>query len=192
MLGARHAWTREPAGSREGWPSAVCRSAWADLQSPDWEGLLHENRHAHGPHGSRLQWALSTGGRASHTSDGTGSCGFLISSTAESASFPRDRTRYWPTASRPRPRTALKPWGVSDFCGGVLCLHCCASRALSVEEGAALRLCVWASRGCGSSWGARALGHVGFGGRWVWAQRSQWPGSRARIPSARPMGFVAL
>lgn len=117
---------------------------------------------------------------------------FLISSTAESASFPRDRTRYWPTASRPRPRTALKPWGVSDFCGGVLCLHCCASRALSVEEGAALRLCVWASRGCGSSWGARALGHVGFGGRWVWAQRSQWPGSRARIPSARPMGFVAL
>lgn len=192
MPGALHAWTREPAGSREGWPSAVCGSAWADLQSPDREGLLPENRHAHGPHGSRLHWALSTAGRASRTSDGTVSCGFLISSTAESASFPRDGTRYWPTASHPRPRIAFKSWDVSDLCGGVPCLHGCASGSLSVEEGAALRLCVWASRGCGSSWGAWALGHVGFSGCWVWAQRSQWPGSRARIPSARPMGFVAL
>lgn len=164
----------------------------ADLQSPDWEGLLHENRHAHGPHGSRLHWALSTVGRASHTSDGTVSGGLLVSSTAESASFPRDGTRSWPTASHRRPRLAFESRDVFDVCGGVLRLHCRASRSLSVEEGAALRLCVRASRGCGSSWGAWALGHVGFSGCWVWAQRSQRPGSRAQIPSARPMGFVAL
>lgn len=191
-LGAQHTWTREPAGSREGRPSTVCRSAWADLRSPDRGGLLHENRRAHGPHGSRLRWALSTVGRASHTSDGTVSRGFLISSTEEAASFPRDGTSYWPTASHLRPRLAFKALDVFDVCGGVLCLPCRASRSLSVEEGAALRSCVWASPGCGSSRGAWALGHVGFSGCWVWAQRSQWPGSRAQIPSARPMGSVAL
>lgn len=167
-LGARHTRTREPAGSREGWPSIVCGSAWADLQSPDWEGRLHENGHAHGPHGSRLRCALSTVGRASHTSDGTGRCGFSISSPKDSASFPRDRTRDRPMASHLRPRLAFRSSDVFDVCGGVPCLRGCASRPLSVEEGAALRSCAWASRGWGPSRGAWALGHVGFSGCWVW------------------------
>ena len=58
------------------------------------------------------------------------------------------------------------------------------------REGAALRSCVWASRGCGSSWGAGALGHVGFSGCWVWARHSQRPGSRTQTPSPRRMGSV--
>src|SRR5574340_1249705 len=70
MLGARHTWTRERAGSREGWPTIACRSAWADLQGPGCEGL-RENSHAHGAHGSRLHGALSTVRRAPRAAHGT-------------------------------------------------------------------------------------------------------------------------
>ena len=93
-------------------------------------------------------------------------------------------------------RLALQSF-VFDFCWGVLCLHGRASCSpwgqvvLSLwREGAALWSCVWASRCCGSSWGAGALGHVDFRGCWVWAQHSQWPGSRAQTQSPRHTGGV--
>lgn len=72
-----------------------------------------------------------------------------------------------------------------------MCVFVAVQAVLSLwREGVALRSCVWASRGCGSSWGAGAPGHVGFSGCWVWAQHSQRPGSRAQTPSPRRMGSV--
>ena len=119
--------------SLEGWPYIVCRSTWADLQSPNCEGL-NDNRHAHGPHWLRLNCALSTVQRASHTSNGTVNYDFFILSAEDSVSFPSDSTRYWPIASNLR-LYCFKIIFFIYLCWGVLCFHCCVNCSLSVERG---------------------------------------------------------
>ena len=149
MLGAQHTWTSEHAVSLEGWPYIVCRSTWADLHSPNCEGL-NDNRHAHGPHWLCLSCALSTVQRASHTSNGTVNYDFFILSAEDSVIFPSDSPRYRLIASNLR-LYCFKIIFFIYLCQGVLCLHCSASCSLQ-REGATLWLCVWASHCCGSSW----------------------------------------
>ena len=100
---------------------------------PNCEGL-NDSRHAHGPHWLRLNCALSTVQRASHTSNGTVNYDFFILSAEDSVSFPSDSTRYRLIASNLR-LYCFKIIFFIYLCWGVLCFHCCVNCSLSVERG---------------------------------------------------------